>query len=277
MFCYAFATMKGNEQFGQSVIRKLQESYPSWKMNVKFDDKRKFQNNRPYQPSQYPPAQHPFPPFNHHPMHRQFNPYPPNNNHPESLPSEKILGEKPCNILVRELWLGGIPENYDKNALSHVMSYYGIIEEIEIFPKFAFIKYKQVQEATTAFERADEISNHLGTPQGFRIFFSDPARRAYIVSNHYEFEKQSPILPILFVGFPPITSAQVEMEVIKPVCEKYGTIVKEYMRKNSNSQNRSYFLFTFDSTKNVIRAKQELNKRKDLLGDKRTEVSILLD
>ena len=157
------------------------------------------------------------------------------------------------------------------------MSYYGLIEEIEIFPKFAFIKYKQVQEATTAFERADEISNHLGTPQGFRIFFSDPARRAYIVSNHYEFEKQSPILPILFVGFPPITSAQVEMEVIKPVCEKYGTIVKEYMRKNSNSQNRSYFLFTFDSTKNVIRAKQELNKRKDLLGDKRTEVSILLD
>lgn len=110
MFCYAFATMKGNEQFGHSVIRKLQESYPNWKMNVKFDDKRKFQNNRPYQPPQYPPAQHPFPPFNHHPMHRQFNPYPPNSNHPsESLPSEKILGEKPCNILVRELWLGGIP------------------------------------------------------------------------------------------------------------------------------------------------------------------------
>lgn len=49
------------------------------------------------------------------------------------------------------------------------------------------------------------------------------------------------------------------------------------MRKNSNSQNRSYFLFCFDSVKTAIRVKQELNKRKDLLGDKRAEVAVLLD
>lgn len=49
------------------------------------------------------------------------------------------------------------------------------------------------------------------------------------------------------------------------------------MRKNTNGQNRSYFLFTFDNVKNAIRAKQELNKRKDMLGDKRVEVTLLLD
>jgi|JI10StandDraft_1071094.scaffolds.fasta_scaffold1580768_1 hypothetical protein len=49
------------------------------------------------------------------------------------------------------------------------------------------------------------------------------------------------------------------------------------MRKNTNSQNRSYFLFSFDSVKTAIRVKQELNKRKDLLGDKRAEVAVLLD
>jgi hypothetical protein len=49
------------------------------------------------------------------------------------------------------------------------------------------------------------------------------------------------------------------------------------MRKNSNSQNRSYFLFTYDNLKTAIRAKQELNRRKDLLGDKRAEVVLLLD
>lgn len=65
------------------------------------------------------------------------------------------------------------------------MAYYGIIEDIEMFPKFAFVKYKQVIEATTAFERAEEISQRLGSPQGFRIFFSDPLRRAYVVSNNY--------------------------------------------------------------------------------------------
>ena len=41
--------------------------------------------------------------------------------------TEKILGQKPCNILVRELWLGGIPENFEKNYMAQIMSYYGII------------------------------------------------------------------------------------------------------------------------------------------------------
>jgi len=91
------------------------------------------------------------------------------------------------------------------------MSYYGIIEEIEMFPKFAFVKYKQVSEATTAFERAEEIFEKLGSPPGFRIYFSDPARRAFVVSNNYEYDRQSPSLPILYIGFPPITSANVEM------------------------------------------------------------------
>lgn len=49
------------------------------------------------------------------------------------------------------------------------------------------------------------------------------------------------------------------------------------MRKNTNAQNRSYFLFSIDNLKNAIRAKQELNKRKDMLGDKRVEVALLLD
>jgi hypothetical protein len=158
-----------------------------------------------------------------------------------------------------------------------LMAYYGIVEDIEMFPKFAFIKFKKVEEATTAYERAEEIFQRLGSPQGFRISFSDPLRRAYVVSNNYEFEKQSFHVPVVFIGFPPITSATVEMEVIKPVVEKVYQPTAEYMRKNTNSQNRSYFLFSFDSVKNAIRVKQELNKRKDLLGDKRAEVTVLLD
>jgi hypothetical protein len=88
------------------------------------------------------------------------------------------------------------------------------------------------------------------------MVFSDPSRRAYIVSNNYEYDRQSPSLPILFIGFPPITSANVDMAVIKPVVEKFGPIINEYMRKNVNTQNRSYFLFTFDNIKNALRAKQ---------------------
>ena len=47
----------------------------------------------------------------------------------------------------------------------------------------------------------------FGCPPGFRILFSDPSRRGNIVSNHYEFDRQSTFIPILFLGFPPVTSA----------------------------------------------------------------------
>lgn len=38
------------------------------------------------------------------------------------------------------------------------------------------------------------------------------------------------------------------------------------MKKSTNTQMRSYILFTYDTIKNALRAKQELCRRKDLLG-----------
>lgn len=91
------------------------------------------------------------------------------------------------------------------------MSEFGIIENLEVFPKFAFIKYRMVEHAALAFERAERIYMMFGNPPGFRILFSDPSRRANIVGNHYEYDRQSPFLLILFLGFPPVTSATIDM------------------------------------------------------------------
>lgn len=83
-------------------------------------------------------------------------------------------------------------------------------------------------------------------------------------------------MPILFLGFPPVTSSYVDDLHMKGICEQYGPIVETYMRKSNNPQTRSYILLTYDNVKNAIRAKQELSRRKDLLGDKRVEVAVLL-
>lgn len=72
---------------------------------------RTYQN--PNMPYGEPPVNsyQPFP----HPAQRQpFNYYyPPQNNQFNSNlqvnVAEKIVGQKPCNVIVRELWLGGIP------------------------------------------------------------------------------------------------------------------------------------------------------------------------
>ena len=57
---------------------------------------------------------------------------------------QTVVGENPYRILVREVWLGGIPELCDKNYMHQLMSEFGIVENLEIFPKFAFIKFKMV-------------------------------------------------------------------------------------------------------------------------------------
>ena len=50
------------------------------------------------------------------------------------------------------------------------------------------------------------------------------------------------------------------------ICDKFGTITNYYLKKSTNAQMRSYILFTYDNLKSALRAKQELCRRKDLLG-----------
>ena len=53
--------------------------------------------------------------------------------------------------MVRELWLGGIPEQTDHNYMANVMAEFGPVEATEIFPKFAFVKYRRASDAAVAF------------------------------------------------------------------------------------------------------------------------------
>lgn len=57
----------------------------------------------------------------------------------------------------------------------------------------------------------------FGSPPGFKISFSEPSKRANVVSNHYEYDRQSPFLPVLFLGFPPVTSANIDLEYMKSI------------------------------------------------------------
>jgi hypothetical protein len=88
--------------------------YPSWKMNVKYDlDRKRFGMNKMYPnpPMPYQRPNMPYPnyaPIQQRPPFQNYNTQNLQSNNPIST-SEKVVGQKPCNILVRELWLGGIP------------------------------------------------------------------------------------------------------------------------------------------------------------------------
>lgn len=53
--------------------------------------------------------------------------------------------------------MGGIPEMIDHNYMTNVMSEFGLVEATEIFPKFAFVKFKRAIDAAVAYERASRI------------------------------------------------------------------------------------------------------------------------
>ena len=42
---------------------------------------------------------------------------------------------------------------------------------------------------------------------------------------------------------------------MKSICEKYGNIHSYYLKKSTNPQMRSYFLFTYDNVKTAQKAK----------------------
>lgn len=65
----------------------------------------------------------------------------------------------------------------DHSEMTKVMSAFGIVEGTEIFPKFAFVKFKKAEDAATAYEKAESIYESFGKNSGFRIAFSDPSRR----------------------------------------------------------------------------------------------------
>lgn len=321
--CYAFLDIKGSESFTADVIRKVQQRYPSWKINLRseYDRGPKPRNEYPprndFQPrhsnNDYPPRssnyqpressdyrQPPPPQENNYyrqppPQHHSPPPQPTSSRYqPDASPPPSFVppnfnnrlladysggekGKKTHKILVRELWIGGIPEGISENQMRDIMSQFGSVENLEIFTKFAFVKFRQVSEATNAFEKASRMHELFGKPPGFRVFFSEPEKRTNVVGNHYEYDKQMNCLPILFLGFPPITSSLVDENHMKSICERYGTIINTYIKKSHSPQTRSYILLTYDSLRNAIKAKMELSKRKDLLGDKRVEVALLMD
>lgn len=112
--------------------------------------------------------------------------------------------------MVRELWLGGVPDNIDEEQIRGILANFGNIQKIELFSKFAFVKYMMATDATNAFAKAANIHQQFGNRQGFAIAFSNPKKRQNTVGNNEAYERQSTFLPILFLGFHGVTSANVQ-------------------------------------------------------------------
>jgi RNA recognition motif-containing protein len=95
-------------------------------------------------------------------------------------------------IRVRELWFGNLSQNLDEHELKYHVEMFGEIENIEYYTKpntsFAFVKFKEITQASRASESTQNLKNILNSPN-LKIAFSDHQRRKNVVGDSLDYER----------------------------------------------------------------------------------------
>ncbi|CAD8132488.1 unnamed protein product [Paramecium pentaurelia] len=184
-------------------------------------------------------------------------------------------------VNVRELFISGIPQSKTQSDIQRIFSHYGIVERIDIIPKqlanFAYVKFKKLDAVNQAIQNQQYIIEQLDGIGQVKIYQSDPFKRAQIVGNAEDSEKDEDMLPVMFIGFPPNQSFTIDEKFIKKMAQKYGGDVKGVQLFHPQSpQLRSYILIEFSQLRDCKKARRKFCRYKiQILGDKKCDVAIL--
>ena len=95
------------------------------------------------------------------------------------------------------------------------------------------------------------------------------------MGNQEDYENDEDMIPILFVGFPPVCS-YLDQSNFRDMCERIGGPVKSLSLKQVDLKLRSYILVEFEYLQDAKRCRRKLVKHKlQFLGNKKCDVAIL--
>lgn len=83
-------------------------------------------------------------------------------------------------------------------------------------------------------------------------------------------------MSILFISFPKNTSSKLTLPQILELCKEFGKVENYFYKKSLNPLFKSYLLINYTEPKSAQKAKGDLCRKKDLLGDRRCEIAVLL-
>lgn len=210
------------------------------------------------------------------------------------LPPEKLLQltssmEKNIlngsSILVRELWLGNLPENLNEKKLRNVVEMFGDVENIEYYQKqngsFGFVKFKKVSQASKANEGAAALRQLLES-QNLKIAFSDHQRRKNVVADHHECDDDEELTSIIYIGYSS-GSTVVPEAIIKETFSRYGEVLNINIKQTPKDNSaKSYVLVEMASLEEAKLARKRIflmddkREKRGRLGDKNCELCILV-
>jgi hypothetical protein len=188
------------------------------------------------------------------------------------------------SILVRELWLGNLPDNLPEKKLQNAVEMLGDVENIEYFTKpngsFAFVKFKKVSQASKANEGIQSLRMLLDSPN-LKTAFSDHQRRKGVVGDNVDYEKDEELTSIIYIGFnqrAKVTSTH----DIKDMFSKYGEVVNVSLAQSRDFNSKPYALVEMGTLEQAKMARERIYLRDDnrekryRLGDRDCELSILI-
>lgn len=177
------------------------------------------------------------------------------------------------SFMAREVWVGNIAPNTEKQALFDTFKAFGEIEGVEMFSVkgFAFVKFRKVLAATKAYEFGEGI---LVEGRSVKITFADPSRRQDIVGDSPLGDNGSEPVPdegvrSLVFEYPADGSVPGE-SVLKEVCSRYGNVKRICIRQGSGNY-RPHAFVDFERGMQAAEARKKLYTE-DYDGSRRREL-----
>jgi RNA recognition motif-containing protein len=176
-------------------------------------------------------------------------------------------------FMVREVWVGNIAQNTEKQGLFEAFKHFGEIEGVEMFSTkgFAFVKFRKVIAATKAYEFGEGT---LVEGRSVKITFADPSRRQDIVGDSPVGENGNESVPddgvrSLVLEYP--SDGFVPGEgILKEVCSRYGVVKRICIRQGSGNY-RPHAFVDFERGSQAAEARKKLYIE-DYDGSKRREL-----
>lgn len=179
------------------------------------------------------------------------------------IASNSPLSFEAHSIMVREIWIGYFPQNYNEDVIQRVLSKYVKVERENIDLKrknqnFAFIRLQTATDAYFCIQNLEQISQDFGLGHRIKISYSDYLKRNLIVADDvFCKENQKNLTNVVFVSFQLGLPLPLTCKIHK-YFSKVGTVLNIIMRPSANVNEvlKSYFLVEMENLEQAIKARK---------------------
>lgn len=183
-------------------------------------------------------------------------------------------------LRVREIWIGGLPQNIQQSQLTTILSKYGKIEHVDMFYKmhtFAFVKFQLADSARKAVDDIQSLSQVCT-----KLSYSDFLKRHNIVGDDpYYKENDSELTNLVYMGFNYVNPLP-SIKALEERFSEFGKVLNIMMKPSIDESLKHFCIVEMESKEQAKKIRKyyyledKEGKRRSKLGDKKAEVNVLL-